>query len=96
MNYRPWNIFCWNVRDVNGKDKWVPIRNKIEETMPIFSVFKKQKGKYLIWGLSENLLLKDLISLTIVLLLVLLGELWFVGHLITSLPTLWKRRLLLS
>jgi hypothetical protein len=64
------------------------IETKLRRAMPIFSVFKKQKGKYLIWGLSENLPLKDLISLTTVLLLVLLGEFWCVGHLIISLPTL--------
>jgi endonuclease/exonuclease/phosphatase family metal-dependent hydrolase len=32
MNSRAWNILCWNVRGLNDKDKWDPIRNKIEES----------------------------------------------------------------
>jgi exonuclease III len=32
MNSRSWNILCWNVRGLNDKDKWDPIRNKIEES----------------------------------------------------------------
>jgi exonuclease III len=32
MNSRAWNILCWNVGGLNDKDKWDPIRNKIEES----------------------------------------------------------------
>ena len=32
MNNRAWNILCWNVRGVNDKEKWDPIRNKIDES----------------------------------------------------------------
>jgi endonuclease/exonuclease/phosphatase family metal-dependent hydrolase len=29
---RLWNILCWNIRGLNGDDKWPSIRNKIEES----------------------------------------------------------------
>ena len=29
---RSWNILCWNVRGLNGKDKWNALRNKIDES----------------------------------------------------------------
>jgi hypothetical protein len=32
MDNRSWNILCWTVRCVNDKDKWEPIRNKIDES----------------------------------------------------------------
>jgi endonuclease/exonuclease/phosphatase family metal-dependent hydrolase len=32
MNCRSWNILCWNVRGLNDKAKWEPIRNKIDES----------------------------------------------------------------
>jgi hypothetical protein len=32
MDNRSWNILCWNVRGLNDKDKWGPIRNKIDES----------------------------------------------------------------
>jgi hypothetical protein len=32
MDNRAWNVLCWNVRGLNDKDKWDPIRNKIEES----------------------------------------------------------------
>jgi hypothetical protein len=32
MVNRAWNILCWNIRGLNDKDKWDPIRNKIEES----------------------------------------------------------------
>lgn len=28
---RSWNILCWNVRGINGVEKWPSIRNKIDE-----------------------------------------------------------------
>jgi exonuclease III len=32
MDSWSWNILCWNVRGLNDKEKWEPIRNKIEES----------------------------------------------------------------
>jgi exonuclease III len=32
MDNRAWNVLCWNIRGLNDKDKWDPIRNKIEES----------------------------------------------------------------
>jgi exonuclease III len=32
MINRAWNVLCWNIRGLNDKDKWDPIRNKIEES----------------------------------------------------------------
>lgn len=29
---RNWNVLCWNVRGLNSDDKWLAIRNKIEES----------------------------------------------------------------
>ena len=29
---RMWNILCWNIRGLNGDDKWTPLREKIEES----------------------------------------------------------------
>ena len=32
MASRTWNILCWNIHGFNGSDKWVAVRNKIEES----------------------------------------------------------------
>jgi exonuclease III len=32
MNYRAWNVLCWNIHGLNDRDKWHSIRNKIEES----------------------------------------------------------------
>jgi hypothetical protein len=32
MNNRNWNILCWNIRGINGVEKWDAVRNKIEES----------------------------------------------------------------
>jgi exonuclease III len=32
MNNRIWHILCWNVRGINGSDKWDAVRDKIEES----------------------------------------------------------------
>jgi len=32
MNNQNWNILCWNIRGINGFDKWDAITNKIEES----------------------------------------------------------------
>lgn len=32
MNSHSWNILCWNVRGLNDRDKWDPIRNKLDES----------------------------------------------------------------
>jgi len=29
---RNWNILCWNVRGINGQNKWDALRNKIDES----------------------------------------------------------------
>ena len=31
MNTRDWNILCWNIRGINGTEKWDAVRDKIEE-----------------------------------------------------------------
>lgn len=40
---RNWNILCWNVRGINSEDKWLAIRNKIEESSCV--VFCLQESK---------------------------------------------------
>jgi hypothetical protein len=32
MHCRAWNVLCWNVRGVNDREKWDPIRNRIDES----------------------------------------------------------------
>jgi exonuclease III len=32
MDSRSWNILCWNVRGLNDREKWDPVRNKIDES----------------------------------------------------------------
>ena len=32
IDYSAWNILCWNVRGLNDREKWEPIRNKIDES----------------------------------------------------------------
>lgn len=32
MNCKEWTILSWNIRGINGKDKWVEVRKKIEES----------------------------------------------------------------
>jgi exonuclease III len=36
-------VLCWNVRGINDKDKWDPMRNKIEES--IANIFCLQETK---------------------------------------------------
>ena len=42
IDYSAWNILCWNVRGLNDREKWEPIRNKIDESNALSSVCKKQ------------------------------------------------------
>jgi exonuclease III len=32
MNNRSWQILCWNIRGLNGRDKWDAVRTKIDES----------------------------------------------------------------
>lgn len=32
MNTPSWHILCWNIRGINGSDKWDAIRDKIQES----------------------------------------------------------------
>jgi exonuclease III len=50
MNYRSWNILCWNVHGMNDKDKWDPIRNKIEKSNA--NIFCLQETKREIFDLG--------------------------------------------
>jgi hypothetical protein len=85
MNSNAWNILCWNVRGLNDKDKWDPIRNKIEESHAnIFCL--QEKKNLLICVLSVSSLRKDLISLTFAHLWVPLVVFWSAGPRSTSLP----------
>jgi exonuclease III len=43
MNSRNWHVFCWNIRGINGVDKWDAIRDKIEESA--CSIFCLQETK---------------------------------------------------
>jgi endonuclease/exonuclease/phosphatase family metal-dependent hydrolase len=43
MNNRNWHVLCWNVRGINGVDKWDVVRDKIEESA--CSVFCLQETK---------------------------------------------------
>jgi len=29
---RDWNVLCWNIRGINGSEKWEAMRNKVEES----------------------------------------------------------------
>ena len=45
MNTRRWHILCWNIRGINGSDKWDAIRDKIEESAcSIICLQKKREG----------------------------------------------------
>lgn len=52
---RNWNILCWNVRGINSEDKWLVIRNKIEESSCVVFCLRKQRGKILIILMSKSL-----------------------------------------
>lgn len=73
MNSRAWNILCWNVRGLNDREKWDPIRNKLDESDANMFCLQETK-KAVISNLSESLPQKNLINLTSVHLRVLLGE----------------------
>lgn len=40
---RSWSILCWNVRGINSADKWLAIRNKIEESNCEIFCFQETK-----------------------------------------------------
>lgn len=47
MDNRSWNILCWNVRGLNDKDKWDPIRNKIDESEAnLFCIKETKKASF--------------------------------------------------
>lgn len=52
---RNWNILCWNVRGINSEDKWLVIRNKIEESSCVVFCLRKPRGKILIILMSKSL-----------------------------------------
>jgi hypothetical protein len=70
MNSRAWNILCWNVHGLDDKEKWNPIRNKIEESNANIVCLQETKGKPLTGSLSIIVLQKDLIVLIFAPLLV--------------------------
>lgn len=47
MNSRTWNILCWNIHGLNNKDKWDPIRNKIEESNANICCLQETKNENL-------------------------------------------------
>jgi hypothetical protein len=86
MNSCAWNILCWNVHGLNDKDKWDPIRNKIEESHANIFYLQETKKNLLICVLFVSSLRKDLISLTSAHLWVPLVVFWSAGPQSTSLP----------
>ena len=40
---RVWKILCWNVRGLNGPEKWPHVRSKIEESMASIICFQETK-----------------------------------------------------
>jgi hypothetical protein len=47
MDNRSWNILCWKVRGLNDKDKWDPIRNKIDESEAnLFCIQETKKASF--------------------------------------------------
>ncbi len=45
---RNWNVLRWNVRGLNSDDKWLAIRNKIEESGCVVFCLQEQKDPLLI------------------------------------------------
>ena len=60
MNTRDWNILCWNIRAINGSEKWDAVRDKIEKVLAQSFVYRKQKESLLICLSSGNLPHADL------------------------------------
>jgi hypothetical protein len=93
MNRRSWNVLCWNIRGLNDRDKWHSIRNKIEESCANIFCLQETKKSSLIYSLFANLPQKDLIVLTSVPRLGLLGEFLSAGPPIISQVVLLKSTL---
>lgn len=47
MNNRKWQILCWNIRGINGVEKWDAVRDKIEESAcSVFCLQETKKGQF--------------------------------------------------
>ena len=45
---RTWNILNWNVRGINSSDKWLAIKQKVEESAGGIVCLQEQRGRSLI------------------------------------------------
>jgi hypothetical protein len=46
MDYRVWNILCWNIRRLNASGKWDVVRNKLEESTCSIVCLEETKRDY--------------------------------------------------
>jgi exonuclease III len=46
MNTRDWNILCWNIRGINGTEKWDAVRDKIEECVSSVICLQEMKREF--------------------------------------------------
>lgn len=49
-----WNVLCWNVRGINDAEKWVIIRNKIEESNCAVICFQETKCELIDQSFLKN------------------------------------------
>jgi hypothetical protein len=94
MNYRAWNVLCWNIRGLNDRDKWHSIRNKIEESCANIFCLQETKREIIDLQFFVILPLKDLIVSILAPRLGLLGEFLSAGPPIISQVALLKSTLL--
>ena len=43
---RSWNVLCWNMRGINAAEKWLLIRNKIDESNCDIFCFQETKKEH--------------------------------------------------
>ena len=85
---RSWNILNWNIRGINSKDKWLALRQKIDESDCNILCLQETKREIFDTTYLKKIALPDLINLPSYPLLELLGvSLWF-GMALNSLEKL--------
>ena len=81
MNSRNWNILCWNVRGLNDRDKWDPIRHKLHESDASIFCLQETKKESIDMQFIRKFSPRKYDKFDFVLQWEPLGEFWFVGPL---------------
>lgn len=58
MNNRSWQILCWNIQGLNGRDKWDAVKTKIDESACVVLCLQETKRAHFDKAFIRNFALR--------------------------------------